>query len=138
MKKNEKGSATVENIIWLPLMMLVFASIIQFGLIFNAKSAVEGASFEAARQATLSSQPNTTAEEVVYSFASGVLPGWEQGGRVNLSIETLEGVDPGSPVKVDVFYKVPVFFSGILRELEGSPGIYTVKGSAEMRMEEKP
>ena len=136
--RDEKGSATVENIVWFPLLLLIFAAIIQFGLIFNARNAVQAASFEAARQAVISEEPTSQAESAVYNFARGILPGWKQGARVKAQVLTPEGGSPGASITVNVSYDVPVFFAGLLPKLETSPGIFTVKGGSTMTMEEKP
>lgn len=135
---SEQGSTTVENIIWFPLLLLIFAAIIQFGLIFNARNAVEAASFEATRQAAVSESPISQAESAVYEFAQGVLPGWNRGGRVKTQVVTPEGIHPGAVVTVNVLYDVPVFFAALMPNLETSPGVVTVKGSSSMTVEEKP
>lgn len=135
---SERGSTTVENVIWLPLLLLIFAAIIQFGLIFNARNAVEAASFEAARQAAVSETPILQAEEAVYEFAQGVLPGWSREGRVRAQVVAPEGTQPGTVIRVDVSYDVPVFFANLIPNLETSPGVVTVKGSSAMAVEEKP
>lgn len=138
MTWNERGSATVENIVWFPLLLMIFAAIVQFGLIFNARNAVQAASFEAARQAVVSDEPTSQAESAVYNFARGILPGWKQGQRVKARVLTPDGVSPGASVTVNVSYDVPVFFAGLLPKLETSPGIFTVKGNSTMMIEEKP
>lgn len=135
---DERGSATVENMFWLPVLFLVLAGIVQFGLIFNARSALQTASFEAARVATVAADPAAASREAVFNFAQGVLPGWRQGQSVRTEVSMPAGPSPGSPVVVKVEYDVPVFFAGFLPGLETSRGIKTVKGSSRMTIEEKP
>lgn len=134
----ERGSATIENLFWLPLLLLIFAAIVQFGLIFNARNAVQAASFEGARQAIVSNSPVRAAQNAVYNFANGVLPGWRKGGRVRVFVSAPAGFSPGKPVTVRVEYDVPIFFSAFFKGLETSRGIVTLKGSSTMKIEEKP
>lgn len=58
----ESGSATVENIVWLPVSLLVIGAIVQFGLYFNARTAVQAAAYEAARQAAVDENPSGRAQ----------------------------------------------------------------------------
>lgn len=136
--ESERGSTTVENMFWLPVLFLVLAGIVQFGLIFNARNAVQAASFEGARIASVAQDPVSVAREAVYNFAQGVLPGWRQGQRVRAEVSMPAGSAPGSLVVVKVEYDVPVFFAGFLPGLETARGIKTVKGSSRMTIEEKP
>jgi len=134
----EEGSATVETIIWLPLLLLLFGAVIQYGLYFNAKTAVQVAAFEAARQAAVSDKPVEVAENVAYGFANSTLPGWREGERVAISISAPSDPEPGDSVNVQVTYRVPGFFTGILPAL-GTPGQEpTIIGSARMLIEERP
>lgn len=136
--EDKRGSTTIENIIWLPILILVLAGIAQFGLIVNARNAVQAAAFEGARQASTSATPEETAADVVYDFAGGVLPGWRRDGLVRADVSMPEGQEPGAPVRVDVSYDVPVVFGGVIPGLGPDSDVRHVKGSAELAIEEKP
>lgn len=136
--KQDSGSTTIETVLWLPVLLMLIACIIQFGLILNGKNAVQAACFEAARQAAIADDPVQEAEAVVKGFADGVLPGWGENGTVRTRVDMPEGSDPGCPVKVAVAYDVPVFLGKLVPGLESNNGLTTVEGSAEMVIEEKP
>ncbi len=138
MKTHDNGSTTIETIIWLPILLMLIACIIQFGLIFNGRNAVQAACFEAARQAALSDDPEGAARTTVEGFANGVLPGWKKDGLVRTNVAMPEGTDPGCPVRVEVAYDVPVFLAKLIPDLAFNGGLTTVRGSAEMLIEEKP
>jgi len=133
----EKGSMLVEAALVTPLMLILLAGIIQFGFILNAKIAVNAASYEAARTATLSQDPVSKAIEAAQGYASGTLPGWSTDERLRVDV-ILSGTDPYDMVKVNVDYSVPVFFSNII-QLEDDPGSGQIRvtGTSSMRIEEK-
>ncbi len=135
---NEFGSTTVENIIWLPIILLALGGIIQFGLYFNARTAVQAASYEAARQAAVDENPVERARQVAYDFAGGVLPGWHKDDRVSVVVETDDHLDPGDEVKVSVVYEVPAFFSGLSSMMDTKSGWLRVTGSSITTIEERP
>lgn len=134
----EKGSTTVENIIWLPFICLAFGAIVQFGLYFNARTAVQAAAYEAARQAAVDEDPGKRAEQVAYEFAGGVLPGWQNKERVNVTVETDSRPEPGDEVRVNVSYEVPAFFAGLFTRAKLKDGWLHVTGSSTTTIEERP
>lgn len=136
--KREKGATTVEIVLWLPILILIIAMIIQFSLIMNARNAAQQASFEGARKGIVSTYPIQAATEAVYGFAGESLPGWREGGRVRAHASTPQGTLPGCPLEVRVDYDVPILFAGFLPGLETAPGIYTVRGHSVMNIEVKP
>ncbi len=136
--RKDRGSTTIETVIWLPVLLMLIACIFQYGLIMNGRNAVQAACFEAARQAALADDPEQAAKSVVNGFADGTLPGWGQSGIVRTEVEMPEGGDPGCPVKVEVEYDVPVFIGNLVPGLQSNNGLATIKGSAEMIIEEKP
>jgi Flp pilus assembly protein TadG len=134
----EDGSTTVENIMWLPLLILTLAAIVQFGLYFNARTAVQAAAYEAARQASVDDDPVGRAEEVVYEFAGGVLPGWQQEDMVSVNVAVDHNYEPGNEVRVEVGYNVPAFFTGFLTSEQHTTGWLHVVGSSTTTIEERP
>jgi Flp pilus assembly protein TadG len=134
----ESGSTTVENVIWLPFLLLVLGSIIQFGLYFNARTAVQEAAYEAARQAAVDEKPVERAETVAYGFAGNVLPGWQKKERVSVTVEAPSRPKPGDEVRVNVNYEVPEFFSVLLTPAKLGSGWPLVKGSSTTTIEERP
>lgn len=134
--KSTKGNVLIETALIMPLLLLLVAGIIQFGFLLNAKIAVSSASYEAARSATLSDNPELDAVNSAVAYASSTLPGWSLSERLVLKVD-ISGTDPGDIVKVEVIYKIPIFFSNILSIPKGSDGYFDIHGSSTMRMEEK-
>ena len=77
--KSEDGNVLVEFALIMPVLLLLIAGIIQFGFILNAKVAVNSVSYEAARAATLSENPEVDAVNAVTNYAAASLSGWDLG-----------------------------------------------------------
>ena len=133
---SEHGNVFVELALVMPILILLVTGIIQFGFILNAKVAVNSASYEAARTATLSDNPEADAISSVLSYASSTLPGWNFNERLSLKID-ISGTDPGDAVQVEVIYKVPIFFSKIPPFSSFEDSYANICGSSVMRIEEK-
>ena len=138
MKGGQTGSATVENIIWLPVLLLMIGAIVQFGLYFNARNTVQAAAYEASRQAATAPKPRAIAEETAFGFAEGILPGWTKGQRVEVAVEAPIEPYPGESISVEVSYRVPIFFARILPGFKETGGTVKVRGIAKTTIEEKP
>lgn len=134
--KSQKGNILVELALVTPVLLLILAGIVQFGFILNAKVAVNGASYEAARAATLAENPAQEALNSIQNYASSTLPGWDFGKRLKAKID-ISGTNPGDVVSVEVTYLVPIFFSKILPMATKDGGYIRISGSSVMRIEEK-
>jgi len=133
---SEKGSVFIELVLILPILVLLIAAIIQFGFLLNAKIVVNSASYEGARAATLSDDPELEAVNAVLNYASSTMPGWDFNKRLNLDVN-ISGKKPGDIVKVEVTYKIPVFFPNIAPFTLVEDGYAKLVGSSLMRIEEK-
>jgi len=132
--KKDRGSALLEFALIAPVLFLLFAGIVQFGFIINAKVVVNSASYEGAKAATMSEDPVSGASQAVLEYAAASIPGWNLDSR--LEIETSNsGNKPGDEVTVRVTYYVPVFFSNIVSLPGGSQ--MSVIGESTMQIEEK-
>jgi len=131
-----KGSMMLELALVLPLLLLLIAGIVQFGFILNAKIAVNSASYEGARAATLSEDPQAAAIDAVESYAGSSLPGWRMGDRLKIKIDAADNL-PGTPVSVEVSYSVPVFFKNIISFSGYESSMLDIRGASVMRVEEK-
>lgn len=134
--KSEGGNVLVEFALIMPVLLLIIAGIIQFGFIMNAKVAVNSASYEAARTATLSENPETDGINAAANYAASSLPGWDINERLGIEID-LNGSDPGDIVRVNVSYNVPVFFSNIISGSGFDSEFFKVIGTSTMQIEEK-
>ena len=134
--QSENGNVLVEFALIMPVLILILAGIVQFGFLLNGKIAVNAASYEAARAATLSDNPEADAINAVSSYASASLPGWDLQEQLSIEINTT-GNSPGDSVQIKVFYDVPLFFSKILPISESGSSFFKVSGSSVMQIEEK-
>ncbi len=67
----QRGAAIVETVIALPILLIVILTAIQFGLIYQAKAALNHASLEAARAGAVS---NASPIAIRRGLARGLLP----------------------------------------------------------------
>ena len=124
----------IEFAIIAPLILMLIAGVIQFGIIFNAKIAVDAAACEGARAAILSEEPEEDARRAVYYYANSTLPGWSFDEKLKMFID-FQGYNPGDVVSVKVNYKAPIFFGNIL-PFDGDD-VFNVQGESCMSIEEK-
>jgi len=72
---------------------------------FHAKDVTQAASYEAARIASITTgDPTTEGLSAAYNYGTGLLPEWQQGGRVFVEIFLPNGTNPKEPVTVRVTY----------------------------------
>ena len=135
-RKSERGNILVEFALIMPVLLLIFAGIIQFGFLLNAKIAVNSASYEAARSATLSDNPEADAIRAAESYASASLPGWSLEDRLKIEFNSA-GHQPGDMIQVNLFYEVPLFFSKLITIPGDNNNFFKVKGTSVMQIEEK-
>lgn len=135
---DESGSTTVENIVWLPVLLMILGAIVQFGLYFNAKIAVQAAAYEAARQAAVSDYPVDTAKQVASDFAKGTLPGWSSADRLVVNVDAPVSPKPGDKIDVAITYRVSTFLTGLLPGLTSADGLIGVHGASMTTLEERP
>ena len=134
--RSENGNVLVEFALIMPVLLLIIAGIIQFGFILNAKVAVNSASYEAARSATLSENPEVDAVNAAVDYAASSLSGWDLGERLGVEVD-LSGNDPGDIVRVNVSYDVPVFFANIVSGSGIAGEFFKASGTSTMQIEEK-
>jgi len=131
-----RGSVMLELALILPLLLIILVGIVQFGFILNAKIAVNSAAYEAARAATLSENIEKSVIKAIKNYPGSALPGWSFNDRLSSSVEA-ESDDPGSLVKVNVSYKVPIFFPKMFSFSNIDNGNFVVSGESVMSIEEK-
>jgi Flp pilus assembly protein TadG len=134
----QDGSATIETIIWIPILLLIIASVVDLGMYFNARTAVQAAAFEATRQASVADDPASTARKGVFDYAAGALPGWQENGRVDMTFNGSKHLAPGAQIGVNVTYRVPGIFSGLVPFMFKGSRDMEAAGSSQMTVEERP
>ncbi len=135
-QSGEYGNIMLELALIMPLLLLLLSGIIQFGFILNAKVAVNSASYEASRAATLADNPEQAAIQSIEDYAKSTLPGWSLSDRLKVKIN-ISGTDPGGTVSVQVVYKIPVFFAKVFPFSSDGNAYTDVVGESVMQIEEK-
>ena len=97
-RADERGQATVEAALVLPLVVLLLLAVVQVGLLVRAEVLVTHAAREAARSAAVDPDPQAAARAA--ALATTLDP-----TRMTVRVEGRNG--PGSRVRVDVAYTAP-------------------------------
>jgi len=135
-QSGEYGNVMLEIALIMPLFLLLLSGIVQFGFILNAKIAVNSASYEASRAATLADNPEQAAIQSIEDYAKSNLPGWSFDDRLKTNID-ISGTNPGDIVRVQVVYRVPVFFAKIFPFSPDGNAYTDIVGESVMQIEEK-
>ena len=118
----ERGQATVEAALVLPLVVLVLLAVVQVGLLVRAEVLVTHAAREAARSAAVDPDPDAPVEAA--TSATTLDP-----DRMHVQVQGRNG--PGSRVQVDITYTaatdVPL--------VGGLIGDVTLRATTTMRVE---
>lgn len=101
-KTGERGQASVELIIVLPVLLLVTAAVCQVALGLNCYLVVISASREGARKGAETNDMDA-AREAARKASSG-LPG----DRPTVEVDFPEGRARGRPIRVTVIYRMPL------------------------------
>ncbi len=119
----ERGSELIELAIVLPILLLCFAAIIDFGFLFQRYEAITNAAREGAR---IGSLPNYTVSDVQNRIASYLAASGLAGGPtpyVNLTAtRTLPSGQTISVVEVVVWYPAGMTYLGPIAGLIGGGG----------------
>ena len=96
----ERGTATVEFALVLPLLLVMCLALVQVGLLARDRLLVEAAARAGAREAAVQTDP-----AAIRAAALAAGPGLDPGG---LTIEVTRAGSVGDPVTVDVGYAEPI------------------------------
>ena len=94
----ERGQATVEAALVLPLITLLLLGVVQIGLLVRSEVLVTHAAREAARAAAVDADPQAAARAATTSSSLDAR-------RMTVHVQGREG--PGSRVQVEVTYSAP-------------------------------
>jgi Flp pilus assembly protein TadG len=121
-ERRERGQATVEAALVLPLVMLLLLSVVQVGLLVRAEVLVTHAAREAARAAAVDADPDAPVKAAIAATTLDA-------SRMQVDVQGRDG--PGSRVRVEITYTAPTdvpLVGGLL-------GDVTLHASATMRVE---
>jgi Flp pilus assembly protein TadG len=122
-RRCERGQATVEAALVLPLVVLLLLAVVQVGLLVRAEVLVTHAAREAARSAAVDPDPEAAARAA--ALATTLDP-----NRLTVRVQGRGG--PGSRVQVEIDYTAPTdvpLVGGLLGDI-------TLHASATMRVEQ--
>jgi Flp pilus assembly protein TadG len=150
-RRGERGQATIELALTLPLLLLVVLGVFDFGLMFQRFEVVTNAAREGARLAVLTSQYNTAAAQqraLDYLASGGITDGGvgcNAGTAGSLCVTvtpgttTIAGTSPALTVNemvVSVQYDHQhVFVGPIMGLFGGTLGVTPLKAVSRMRVE---
>ena len=120
--RGERGQATVEAALVLPLITLLLLGVVQIGLLVRSEVLVTHAAREAVRAAAVDADPEAAQRAATSSSSL-------DGDRMKVLVQGREG--PGSRVRVTVTYSVPTDIP-LVGDLLGD---VTLQGTATMRVE---
>jgi Flp pilus assembly protein TadG len=118
----ERGQATVEAALVLPLVVLLLLSVVQVGLLVRAEVLVTHAAREAARAAAVDADPDAPVKAATSATTLDA-------GRMQVNVHGRDG--PGSRVQVEITYTAPTDVPLVGALL----GDVTLHASATMRVE---
>ena len=119
---DERGQATVEAALVLPLVVLLLLGVVQIGLLVRAEVLVTHAAREAARAAAVDADPDAATHAATNSSSLDA-------ARMKIDVRGRDG--PGSRVQVEVTYTAPTDVPLIGPLL----GDVTLQATATMRVE---
>lgn len=142
----ERGQALVEFAILLPLVIVMFFGIIQFGFLFGGQIALVNAVREATRYASTSAVNSNPTSQMTNAMARGV-PGYT--GTATVAYSYCYYADPAiSPqtysarIQMNVTYGHPLFIPLVGSLVDGIDGTvdnrFTVTVREDMRVESQP
>lgn len=123
--RDERGQSLVELVLGLPLLLLVFVAILQFGLVMRDYVEVTQAARVGARKASVSrkSDPVAAGKAAARDSADGL-----DGGRLDVDVTSGAG-RRGDPVVVEVSYPFEVDLLGLVFK----KGTMTYRATARMQ-----
>ncbi|MCK4621470.1 MAG: pilus assembly protein [Desulfuromonadales bacterium] len=144
LKKREKGAAAVEFAILLPLLLLLIAGIIEYGLVMFNKQVITNASREAARAGIViaadgSRMSDANIVNVALNYCQNLLVTFDPAlpGPTVDTPSSPDGQDSGDPLIITVHYRYTFLFLPNLSALFGSsaPSDLNLVAQTTMRYE---
>jgi Flp pilus assembly protein TadG len=138
--KSEDGAELIEFVVAFPILMLVIAGILDFGMMMRSYEVVANAAREGARVAVLPDYETDDVRDRIneYLEASGLDPAKLASPPTNDAVPVVTGAGTftGRSVTVNYTYQMAVL-SGVQALFGGGIGNVSLKASAVMRDEEQ-
>ena len=125
---DDRGSATLELVVWAPALLLLVGLLIVAGRINTAHGAVEQAAVEAARSASIARTPQAARSQALASAQESLAHQGIQCTSVTVTVDTGGfASQPGTPAVVSATVSCPVRLADLTLPL---PGTRTVTHTA--------
>ena len=111
---NNKGGAAVEFVICLPILLLLFYSSIEFGLMFYNKQVITNASREGVRAAITGNETCDSIKQIVITYCNGKLINLNGANELLADMVSISGPDAENDLTVTINYNYDLLFGNIL------------------------
>lgn len=128
MRRRDRGQATVELALILPILLLLLLGIAQFGLIFQAQLAIDSAARDGARLGAIGADDTAIKNRV--AATSGF-----DATALTITVSPQAPRASGDELTVSVGYNVRIIVPMFEQLLGGSGGTFAVSATAKMRVE---
>lgn len=130
--RGEDGAMTVEFALLLPILVMLIAGILEFGLTLYLQEVITNASREAARAGIVIGDPRPTAEEVM-NVALTYLTNF--GVSCEISCVSVTGAQGNSGDDLTVRVDLPYHFMMLPSFIDGFVGEITLRAATTMKQE---
>jgi Flp pilus assembly protein TadG len=130
---DDRGSATLELVVWAPGLLLLIALLVVAGRINSAHGAVEQAAVEAARSASIARTPEAARNQALASARESLAHQGIACTSITVSVDTSGfAAQPGTPATVAATVTCPVRLSDLTLPLPGTRTVtYTAVSSLD-------
>jgi Flp pilus assembly protein TadG len=130
---NDRGSATLELVVWAPGLLLLISLLVVAGRISSAHGAVEQAAVEAARSASIARTPDAARSRALASAQESLAHQGIACTSVTVTLDTSGfAAQPGTPATVAATVTCPVRLSDLTLPLPGTRTVsYTAVSSLD-------
>lgn len=126
--RRERGQATVEMALVMPILLLILLGIVQLGLIFHAQLTLDTAAREGARRGAVGAGDAAIRDRV--ARVSGFDP-----AALQITVTPAEPRQSGDELTINVSYPVRIIVPMMESLLGGSGGTLPISATASMRVE---
>lgn len=131
---SDRGSATLELVVWTPALLLLVALVIVAGRIAQAHQVVEAAAGEAARAATAAGDEGSARAQAHAAAAAALDSAGLRCQSTTATVDTSQwGLPPGTPARVNASVSCRVSLGDLA--LPGVPGSRNVTAQASSSLD---
>ena len=130
-RDGDRGSATLELVVWAPGLLLLIGMLLVAGRISNAHGAVEQAAVEAARSASIARTPQAARTQALASARESLTHQGIQCTSVTVTVDTTGfAAQPGTPAVVTATVSCPVRLADLTLPVPGTRTVTSTSASS--------